>query len=66
MIVRIIVVVRSDDGGVCVSPGVGGAGSVLPGELICPAKAETLSVKHRVTTAHVWRKVFIVCCLLVR
>ena len=59
MIVRMIVVVRSDVGGVLVSPGGGGGGDTIPGELICPAKAETLSVKNRIVAAHVWRKVFI-------
>jgi hypothetical protein len=60
MIIRITVAVRSGDGGVCVSPGGGGGGDAAPGELICPAKTETLSVKHRTVTAHVWRRVFIV------
>lgn len=41
------------------SVGGGGGGDTTPGELICPAKAEALSVKHRIVAAHVWRKVFI-------
>lgn len=59
MIVRMIVVVRSDDGGISISPGGGGGGVTTPGELICPAKAAALSIKHRMVAAHVWRKVFI-------
>ena len=59
MIIRMIVVVRSGDGGVCVSPGGGGGGVTTPGELICPARVEAVSTKHRTAVAHVWRKVFI-------
>ena len=58
MIVRIIVVVRSVDGGVFVSPGVGGGGSALPGECNTPAKAETVRVRLRATTAPVRRSLF--------
>jgi hypothetical protein len=58
MIVRMIVVVRSDVGGVCVSPGGGGGGATTPPEPICPATAETASNKLRAVAAHVWRKVF--------
>ena len=65
IIVRMIVVVRSD-GGVFVSPGGGGGGTTTPGELICPAKAITLSVKHRIVAAQVWRKVFICWLPIVR
>jgi hypothetical protein len=55
-IVKMIVVRLLD---VASSVGGGGGGGTIPGELICPAKAEALSVKHRIVVAHVWRKVFI-------
>jgi len=59
-----IVVARSFDGGVCVSPSGGGGGDTTPGEVICPAKDEAVSSKHRIVAAHVWRKVFMFICLL--
>ena len=46
MIVRIIVVVRLLEGGVCVSP-VAVVADLQPGESIFPAKAETVSVRLR-------------------
>jgi len=58
MIVRMIVVARSIDGGVLVSSGGGGGGSALPGECNIPANTETVRVKLRATTAPILRSLF--------
>jgi len=57
MIVRITVVVMLlvDD------VPLGGGVDTMPGESICPAKAETASAMLRIVATHVWRKVFIRC-----
>ena len=39
----------------------GGGGSVLPGECIIPANAETVSATVRIDTAHVRHNLFICC-----
>jgi hypothetical protein len=58
MIVKMIVVARSIDGGVLVSSGGGGGGSALPGECNIPANTETVRVKLRATTVPILRSLF--------
>lgn len=58
MIIRITVVVMSVDVDVLVG---GGGGDTTPGELICPASAETVSIKVKIVATHIWRRVFIRC-----